>query len=106
MKIVIYISIPVILNDNIDKFNSKSGFYNDICYTTTSDDGTDIILNDRRKEFKEGNKTICQDDCNLDNYDYNTLRAKCSCKVQGTSLSFNNMTINLTKIMQNFKSIK
>ena len=36
--IKIDLSIPFILNDNIDKLNSSSGYYNDICYTTTSDD--------------------------------------------------------------------
>ena len=38
---------------------------------TTSKDGTDISLKDRQKEFIEGNKTICQDECNLYDYDYN-----------------------------------
>ena len=48
----IFISIPLILNDTIDKFNSKSGYYNDICYTTTSENGTDITLADRKEELK------------------------------------------------------
>ena len=39
------ISIPVKINEkNIDKYNSSSGYYNDICYVTSSDSGTDIIL--------------------------------------------------------------
>ena len=33
------ISIPKTINDNIDKYNANSGFYNDICYPSTSDDG-------------------------------------------------------------------
>ena len=36
-----------IINDNIDKYNYSSGYYNDICYTTTSKDGTDVSLKDR-----------------------------------------------------------
>ena len=39
--------IPIEINENIDKFNISSGYYNDICYTTTSEDGTDIVLKDR-----------------------------------------------------------
>ena len=45
----ISISIPIVINENIDKYNSSSGYYNDICYTTTSEDGTDILLKDRQK---------------------------------------------------------
>jgi len=39
----ISISIPIIINENIDIYNSSSGYYNDICYTSTSEDGTDIL---------------------------------------------------------------
>ena len=52
------ISVPMEINEDIDKLNSSGGYYNDICYTTTSDSGTDIILNDRKTEFVEGNKTV------------------------------------------------
>ena len=54
------ISVPTIIFESIDKLNSSSGYYNDICYTATSDSGTDIILNDRKSEFVEGNKTYAK----------------------------------------------
>ena len=41
------ISIPLEINEPLDKYKSRSGYYNDICYTTTSEDGTDILLIDR-----------------------------------------------------------
>ena len=47
----ISLSIPVDNIGNIDKLNSSSGYYNDICYTATSDSGTDISLIDRKNEF-------------------------------------------------------
>ena len=40
----IEISIPVKINDTLDKYNPKSGYYNDVCYKTTSESGTDISL--------------------------------------------------------------
>ena len=46
----ISIFIPFIIDENIDKYNSSGGYYNDICYATTSEDGTDILLKDRQKE--------------------------------------------------------
>ena len=47
----ISISIPIVINENIDKYNSSSGYYNDICYTTTSDDGSDILLKIDKKNL-------------------------------------------------------
>ena len=45
----ISIIIPIELTENLDKLNSSSEYYNDICYITTSEDGTDITLKDRKK---------------------------------------------------------
>ena len=47
----IILNIPLKIEENIDKLNSSSGYYNDICYTATSENGTDISLSDRKKKF-------------------------------------------------------
>ena len=77
----IEISIPVKINDNIDKYNPKSGYYNDICYKTTSEYGTDIILKDRRNDFVENNMILCEGDCELIDYNYTIEKVKCSCEI-------------------------
>ena len=41
------------INDNIDKYNPKSSYYNDVCYKTTSEGETDISLKNRRNDFVE-----------------------------------------------------
>ena len=33
----IYLYIPVNINENIDVLNSSSGYYNDLCYTATTE---------------------------------------------------------------------
>ena len=65
----IELSIPVILTENIDKINSSSKYYSDICYITTSSDGTDITLPDRMNEFVDNNLTVCEEDCDFTDYD-------------------------------------
>ena len=45
------ISVPIIIAEDIDKLNISSGYYNDICYISTSDNGTDIILKDRKNDL-------------------------------------------------------
>ena len=103
------ISIPVVLNEDIDKLNTSSGYYNDLCYTSTTEAGTDIILKDRKKEFIDGNKTVCQEDCDFTGYDYSIQKAKCSCKVKESSNSFEKMNIDRNGFFNgvnfNFKNI-
>ena len=94
----ISIFIPIVLTQHLDKLNSSSGYYKDICYTTTSEDGTDISLKDRQKEFIDNNKMVCQEDCDFSEYNYITSTAKCSCKVKETSSTFADMNINKAKL--------
>ena len=78
----IEVSIPAEIDGNIDKYNSSSGYYNNFCYILTSESGTDICLNDRRKEFIDNNFTLCEENCDLIDYDYIYKKAKCSCKLK------------------------
>ena len=103
-KISIY--TPFEIKENIDKYNSSSGYYNDICYTTTSEDGTDIPLKDRQKNFIDGDKIVCQEDCEFADYNSNISRAQCLCNVKETPQSIADMNINKDKIYDNFINFK
>ena len=98
--------IPVEISESIDKFNTSSGYFNNICYSSSSEKGTYIPLKDRQNEFVEQNKTICQDDCDLINYNYTTKKVNCSCEIKESSISFSDMHINKTKLYKNFIEIK
>ena len=54
----IFISYSISLTENIGLFNSNSDYYNNVCYKATSDSGTDITLNDRKKEYVDKNKFL------------------------------------------------
>ena len=99
------ISVHVVLTENIDKYNTSSDYYNDICYPSASDSGTDIILKDRKNEYLKGNYTVCQDGCDFTKYDYNTLKAICSCDIRETSPSYALMKIDKEKLFKNFIDI-
>ena len=64
-KSKISLSIPIVINEPLDKLNTSSGYYNDICYTSTSEHGTDILLKDRQTNFIDKDYAICQEDCDL-----------------------------------------
>ena len=100
------LSIPVDISDDLDKLNTSGKYYNDRCSKATSNSGTDMSLKDRQKEFVEGNKTVCQDDCNFYDYDKNTQKANCSCKITESASSIADMAINSTKLYENFDDVK
>ena len=98
------LSVHVILKDDIEKLNTSSRFYNDICYVI--EDGTYKTREDRKREYIERNKAVCQDGCVFSDYDYETLRAKCSCEIKESSSSFALMNIDKDKLFGNFVNIK
>ena len=100
------IFVPVINSENLDILNSSSGYYNDVCYITKSDKNTDLSLKQRKKIFVEENKTVCQDDCNFEEYNNDTNKARCSCKIKEEESFFDNIKINKTKLFENFVDIK
>ena len=102
----ILLNIPIIISENIDKLNTSSGYFKDICYSATSDDGTDISLLDRKNDYIKGDNIICQEDCFFSEYDYNNKKAKCECKVKESSSSFEDMKINKVKLFENLKDFK
>ena len=82
------ISIPVKIDEELDKHNSCSDYYNNICSKTKSQSGTDISLNDRRNEFVDNNLTLCEENCKLVEYNYNKEKAKCSCDIKTSIASY------------------
>ena len=91
------ISIPVKLTENLDKYNTSSEYYTDICHVATSDSGTDIILKDRKKEFIENNKTLCQENCILSEFDFDIEIVKCLCDIKEASSLFENIKVDKKK---------
>ena len=98
----IYLSIPIEITENLDKLNTSSEYYNNICSKAKSDSGTDISLNDRKNEFIEKNKTVCQENCDFIYYNESIQIANCSCKVKKSSSSVSDITINKEKLYENF----
>ena len=75
--------IPVSINeDEIFKYYLKSDYYNNICFAYTSENGTDITLKDRQKEFIDNNMTLCHENCEFDEYNKRKKRATCKCDIK------------------------
>ena len=103
----IVISIPVALTEDIDIINPKSDFYNDICYTYTSEDGTDISLLDRKKNFVDNNLTICEEDCDFNEYNYTTGKVTCSCDANiNPTTKIGDISFDKNKLFNSFINFK
>ena len=101
----INIEIPVEINeDELYIYDPKSDYYNDICNTTTSEYGTDIILNDRKQDYIDKNYSLCNDNCEYVGYNYETKQAKCECDIL-TEIKINLGEIKNLKIFEEFMDL-
>jgi len=90
-----------------DIFNSSDAFYNDICSTFNSENNTDIILRDRRKDFYNPNITLCEENCKYDGFDIDSLKVKCQCGIKpivNSDISKTKFTPNT--ILENFYKLE
>ena len=99
------ISIPVSIDDEIEQHNPKSNYYNDICSKSTSESGTDITLNDRKNEFINKDMSLCEENCDLINYNYDTEKVKCLCDIKINIPSFEDIKFNKDLLFNKFIDI-
>ena len=105
--IKINILIPALINKEEEyKYNSSSEYYNDICYTFTTENGTDIILDDRKNEYIKNNMSLCESNCQFDEYNSDTQKAKCECEVKIKLPLMSEIVINKDKLYNNFVDVK
>ena len=79
----IKLNIPVNIDENkAFIYDPNSDYYNDECYAYTTENGTDIILNDRKNEYIENNLSLCEDNCAYNGYDSETKKALCECETK------------------------
>ena len=104
----IIVNTPVDLDDNdimlyenlkeygYNIFDSGDDFYNDICTTYTTVNGTDMLIEDRKKIIfsSSGNITMCQNGCEFILYNTTTKKSKCDCDSNTVSqLENNDLTV-------------
>ena len=77
-------------------FDSEDSFYQDICTTYTTLNGTDMILSDRKKDIYSSTSdvTMCQTGCTLESYNSNTKKASCNCDASTAQTSLSNLDID------------
>ena len=96
-KITVTVNIENVENINITQakhfadlginvYNFSDPFFNDICFEYTAENGKDVTLKDRKKNYYQ-NVSLCENDCELESVNLDTLEANCSCNVKTDFLS-------------------
>ena len=62
-------------------YDRESPFFTDICYEYTSENGKDMILEDRVDEFYQNVDNICENNCKMD-ADFENKILKCICNLK------------------------
>ena len=94
-------NIPVTIDENnLFKYNQNSDYYNDECNTYTTENGTDIILDDRKKEFTDNNMSLCENICDYIGYNSDSKKAICECGIRYKEFSISEIN-NQNDILAN-----
>ena len=86
-----------------DLFDIKDSFYQDICTKYKTENGTDILLADRRNDYYNNNNT-CQTNCKYSSYSEVNKYLKCECKVNNKNITLHEikdiMFDSFTKVLK------
>ena len=97
------LSIPITLNlDNLFQYDPNNEFYQDKCSTFTSDNGTDMLLSDRKKMFTENKMSLCESNCSYDGYEQNSKLTKCICNIKNEMGTITDLENNPNKLSAQF----
>ena len=101
----IKLNIPVSIDENLlYKYEPNSEFYTDNCNSYTTDNGTDIILNDRKQEFIDNNLSLCENNCNYIYYNKNDKQSSCECYIKNKMDLITEIIDNPNKLSNNFST--
>ena len=104
----ISLSVPVSIDeDNLNKYNITSDYYNNRCSPYTTEKSTDITLKDRANEYINNNLTLCEDNCEFNGYDIISKKIKCECDAK-TKFEYvvEEYSFDKQKLINNFKNLK
>ena len=105
--IKIELNIPIkIEKSNIDKYNSSSDYYKNLCYKSTTKYGTDISLPDRKKEYVDNKMYVCEEKCDFIRYNFDAQKAVCSCDIKNNICPMSSIYFNVSQLLNSILDIK
>jgi hypothetical protein len=94
--------IPLNITDYKDyKYNPENKYYYDKCHSYTSENNTDLTLKDRREDFNNNNRSLCESMCTFKGYKNNVI--ECECNIKHKFNSFMNVNVSKYNSIYRFK---
>ena len=96
-----------LIDEGYDPFDLSDKFYREICTPYTSENGTDVLL-DEREEFVYStiiNESRCMGNCEYVSYSLDTKYMKCECHVNNTYTTLDIKHISGENIYMSFMSV-
>ena len=99
------LNIPINIDENnLFKYDPNSEFYQDNCFSYTTENGTDIILKDRKKNFTDNKLSICENDCTFVEYNQEEKQSSCDCKIKNKDNSISGILESSNQLGNNFNN--
>ena len=117
-KVTIDLYVPVLLTEEEEKFYQQiidqgynpfdlgDKFYREICTPYNSENGTDVLLDDREEFFYYpiAEKMVCQNNCEYSSYSMDTKYMKCECGNNKKATTLDIKHLSKENIFQSFLS--
>ena len=98
-------AIPLEINEkDIYKYDPNSEFYNEICIQYKSESNTDVTRCGGKKDFNEKNMALCENDCEFKEYNKQSQKVICNCKIKRVFKSLRG--IDKRKLLKKFTNYK
>ena len=103
--ILIKVNIPINIDEGkLFKYNPNSEYYTDDCNSYTTDNGTDILLKDRKKEFGDNNMSLCENNCIYENNNSEDKQSVSNCQAKNKIDLVSDIVNNSQKSANTFSS--
>ena len=103
----IKVNIPANIDENnLFKYDPSNSFYKNNCHSYTTENGTDIPLKDRQKEYKDKNMSLCEYRCKYLGYDVSNKQSSCICEIKNQMETISKIKDNPKKLSDDFSDYK
>ena len=103
MNILLYIPVDIDEND-VDKYDIKSDFYNNDCNQYSAENGVDLTLYDRKNDYNKNNISLCEKGCRYIKYNSTNKNVECDCNIKN-NLNFSRADINSKYLLNQIENI-
>ena len=74
--------IELVFSERYNALDTNSPFYNDICTPFTNENGNDVLIDDRRKDYFNETFNLCEEGCEFIDFNASLNMYSCKCGIK------------------------